>query len=164
MSLHSHPHPHTPCRKLSARMNVAPRDKHASPNANDHVDDLGGSVEGAGTAPSRCQRAKAGQVKPGQLQPPTLQRPSLLPGSRGQLWQRSLSSHRRGNHRAQVLTRPGRPRFPQVEKREHAAIFLFALETRMPAIRVPLCASDGKHAPALGAPWLVAFGSPVCQL
>ena len=65
----------------------------------------------------------------------------------------------------QVLTQPGRPRFPQVGKREHAGIFLFAFETQMPAIRVFLCVSDGKCAPALGALWLglVAFVSLVCQ-
>lgn len=61
----------------------------------------------------------------------------------------------------QVLTQPGRLRFPQVGMRGHAGIFLFAFEAQMPAIRVFLCVSDGKCALALGALWLglVAFVS-----
>lgn len=52
-----------------------------------------------------------------------------------------------------------------MEKREHAGIFLFAVQRQMLAVWVFLCASDGKRAPALRALWLglVASVSLVCQ-
>lgn len=101
----------------------------ASPNANDH---LGASAGGAGTAPWPCKRGEAGQVRllagsaaaRGQPQPTSLQRPARAWEQRAAMAVLSFLSAGETTE-LQVLTRPGRP---QVGKREHAGIFLFAVK------------------------------------